>query len=131
MNVLHLKDATVKLDPIAPAGGAILAALALAATTIKRDLTVTCGAEGHPPTDPHSRGEAYDARVAGLPEATIYALISSLKATLGPRFTVLYETPTKPMGILASMAYVNPHASAPHLHIQLGINQTFPTETTT
>ncbi|WP_460292378.1 hypothetical protein, partial [Bacillus cereus] len=59
--VVRLKPG-VKLDGLAPAGIRILAAIDAAAQVLKRDLTVTCGTEGHPPTDPHTCGEALDLR---------------------------------------------------------------------
>lgn len=126
MNVLRRKDASVVLDPIAPAGGAILAAAAMAATTIKCDLVITCGSEGHPPTDPHTLGEAIDIRTSDLSEGQLLALYHALKTTLGPKFTVLYEVKAKPAGVLGSIAYVNTHASAPHLHIQRAKNTRYP-----
>ena len=52
----------VEFDPIAPAGFRILSALDVTARRLKLDLTITCGSEAHPPTDPHARGEAYDVR---------------------------------------------------------------------
>lgn len=118
MNVLRLKDSSVTLNPIAPAGGAILAALGVAASTLQRDLVIACGTERHPATDPHTLGEAYDVSVMGLSEAQILMLVNTLKRDLGPMFSVLYEVKVKPNGVLASVAYLNPQATAPHLHIQ-------------
>lgn len=124
MNVLRPK-AGVSFSVIAPAGGVILAALGMAAMSLKRDLTITCWAEGHAATDPHTLGEAADLSVRDMPEATILALVMGLRSTLGPKFTVLYEVPVKPHGVLASLAYVNPAASAAHLHIQRAKGTTY------
>lgn len=118
MGVIRFKPG-VKIDGLAPSGVRILAALDGAAQTLKRDLTVTCGREGHAVTDPHTQGAALDVRTKDLPEGTIIALVAALKKTLGTDFTVLYETPDRPLGVLAALAFVNPAALAPHLHIQL------------
>lgn len=52
----------VVLDRIAPAGFVILDAIREASMRTRLDLTITCGTEAHPPTDPHSTGEAVDVR---------------------------------------------------------------------
>mgnify|MGYP007100068665 CR=1 FL=1 len=110
---------SVRLTGLRAAGIRILAAVDSAAQLLKRDLTVTCGVEGHPPTDPHTQGAALDLRTKDFLECTVLALVAALKKTLGPDFTVLYEVPSKPLGVLASIAYVNPDATAPHVHVQL------------
>lgn len=116
----------VRFDRIAPAGFKILAVLQSATFIFDRDLTITCGTEGHPATDPHTRGDAYDVRVLGMADATILAFVDYLTTHLGPLFTVLYEVPTKPAGVLASIATVNPGASAPHVHVQVRKGVTYP-----
>jgi hypothetical protein len=116
----------VKFDRIRPAGFKILAVLQAATYIFDRDLVITCGTEAHPPSDPHSTGEAFDVRVANMPEATILALHNYLRQNLGDRFTVLYETPQKPAGVLASIAVVNPKATAPHFHIQRKAGTVYP-----
>ena len=117
-NVVRFK-AGVTLNGLAPAGAEILAAVVGAAHFFKRDITVTCGTDSHPPSDPHTVGAALDVRTSDMPEATIFAFVKWVQKTLGPDFTVLYEVPTKPVGVLAAVAYVNHGASAPHCHIQL------------
>lgn len=109
----------VTLNGLKPAGARILAALDGATFAMKRNLLVTCGTNGHPPTDPHTLGAALDVRTKDLPEATILALVQWLRKALGPDFTVLFEVPSKPVGVLASIAYINPVATGPHIHIQL------------
>jgi hypothetical protein len=123
--VLRVKEG-VKFDRISPAGFKILSVLQNATYIFDRDLVITCGTEGHPPTDPHTEGSAFDIRALNMAEATVLALVSYLKTQLGPRFTVLYEAPTPPSGVLASVTFVNPKASAPHFHIQRKAGTEYP-----
>jgi len=110
---------SVKFDRISPARFRILAALDRATETVHVDLMVTSGTDSHRSTDPHSTGEAYDVSVANLAPNQIVQLKHALEDDLGPLFTVLYETPTKPVDSrLAAVAYVNKEATGPHLHIQ-------------
>lgn len=109
---------SVVLDPRTAAHDHMLAALEDASALIKVDLVVTCGREGHPPTDPHTRGQALDIRSRDLGEGQIWSVYDHLKRTLGPKWTVLYECKSKPKGFLGSFAYVNPKASAAHFHVQ-------------
>ena len=114
------KRPCVDLDHLAAAGFAILSALALAAQSCSVNLWLSCGNEGHDPTDPHTLGNALDVSVTGLGAETIRQLHTTLQNTLGPNFTVLYEVPTDPTDpLLAPIAYVNPQAPGPHLHLQL------------
>lgn len=116
----------VQFDRIAPGGFKILAALQAASFIFDRDVVITCGTESHPATDPHARGEAFDVRAAGMSDATVLAFVDYLNRQLGPAFTVLYETPSKPSGVLASVAYVNAGASAPHFHVQVRKGTNYP-----
>lgn len=110
--------AETKFEAIAPGGFRILAALDHATQVIGKDITLTAGTNDHS-IGKHPIGEAYDVRVRSFDVPTILRLRQVLQATLGPRFTVLYETPTKPGDpVLAAIATINPDASAPHLHIQ-------------
>ncbi len=106
------------MAPLTPALLRLIGVLDQAVRLLGRDLTITCGRDGHQAADPHSRGMAVDVRTRDLPEATILTLHLRLREWLGPLWTVLYEVPTKPTGVLASIAYVNPEASAAHLHLQ-------------
>lgn len=123
---------SVVLTGLAPAGIRLLSALDLMAQTIRRDLTVTCGLEAHT-EGAHPRGEALDVRTRDLSEPQILVLVDGLKKVLGRDFTVLYEVPTKPVGALAPISFVNAGATGPHLHLQLkkGFGKWPPEPTTT
>jgi hypothetical protein len=120
MSVVRLKDGA-GFPVLAPAGVRILAAVDTACRSFGRDLTITSGSEGRgrKVTDPHMTGEALDLSVAGFTPGEIVRLKALLEADLGPLFTVLYETPSKPLDTaLAAVAYVNRDATATHIHIQ-------------
>jgi hypothetical protein len=118
MNVVRVKPG-VQFTPIAPAGFRILAALDTVARLVARDLEITSGSDSHPPTDVHTLGEAYDISVHDYDAPTIAAIRAGLANQLGALFTVLYETPTRPTDArLQVIAYLNPDATAPHLHVQ-------------
>jgi hypothetical protein len=108
----------VTFAQIAPAGGAILAAAGIVAMRMNRDLTITSATDSHPAEDPHTLGAALDFSVGGMSEAEILMLVTHFQDALGPKFTVLYEVPTKPNGVLASICYVNPKATGAHVHVQ-------------
>ena len=118
--VLRVKDSSVQFKTLAPGGFRILAALDNASKVMGCDILISCGSEGHPPSDPHSRGEAVDISVRDFTVPEVIKLKRFLEQTLGQRFTVLYETPHMPteQGLLA-IAYVNGKATAPHMHIQV------------
>lgn len=105
----------VKFDVIAPAGFRILSALDRASVAFVHDITITCGSEAHPPTDPHSTGEAYDIRTNDLAPADVPELASYLTRALGGAFTVIIESPA-----------TNPKATGAHIHIQRKKGTTFP-----
>lgn len=115
---VRLKDGVV-LAPLTPALIRLLAVIDQGARLLGRDLTVTCGREAHPPSDPHTLGAAIDLRAKDLPDGPAMALLQFLRAQLGAEFTVLYETPTKLTSALAPYAYVNPSATAVHVHMQV------------
>jgi hypothetical protein len=123
--VLRVKPSVV-FATIRPGGFRLIAALDTATRVMGQDLLISCGTEGHAFDDPHTRGEAVDLSVNGFAEGQILALVDYLRKQLGPSFTVLYEVPTKPSGVLASMAYVNPGATAPHLHLQVKKGVVYP-----
>lgn len=111
---------------IAPGGFRILAALDHATQVIGHDLTITAGTNDHT-TGRHPKGEAFDVRVKDLDVPQTLRLRQVLQSSLGPRFTVLYETPTKPSDpMLAAIATINPDATAPHLHIQVRRDISYP-----
>lgn len=118
---------SVVLKP-APGGARILAALDHVAFACKRDVLVSCGAEGHPEDDPHTRGDAYDVSIKGLSCSEVDITVNMLEQFLGAEkgcFTVLLEAPTQMAGF-ATPVYVNRHASAPHLHIQVKKGLSYP-----
>lgn len=121
-------DEGVCFGTIAPAGFRLLAALDGATRVLGVNLMIKCGTEDHPPTDPHSLGKAYDVRTKDLPKPVLLKLLAYLQQVLPPaQFTILLETPvafTDPD--LARLQYLNPHATAPHLHLQLKKGTTFP-----
>ena len=126
MRVLRHK-ATVRFDVIAPAGFRILAALDLAAQECDMELIITCGTDSHTLPDPHCSGEAYEVSVQMLSAQQIAYLKSHLEDTLGPLFTVLYETPKVPSDpTLRSIAFVNIAATGAHMHVQRKKGATFP-----
>ncbi len=119
-----LVKAGVRFDRIQPAGFALLWGIQQAAFTLGLDLTITCGTEGHTPTDPHTLGEAVDVSVANLTPTQIRllhtTLIKSLAWHVPGACTVLFEVQSFPTTEpeLASIATVNPRATAPHFHLQ-------------
>ena len=119
-----------KFDQIAPGGFRILAALDAACQAIEHDLTITAGTNDHE-QGRHPLGEAYDVRTRDLTSAQILRLLRILTSTLGPAFTVLYERPTpEPDAALAAVAFINPHASGPHLHVQVKKGTWYPPQPT-
>lgn len=122
----------VRVDPMTPALARMLAALDTAARWRGHDLTVTCGREGHPPTDPHTLGKALDVRVLDLSPDDTLKIYQYLRALLGDLFEVLYETPTTPtLGALKNIATINPRASGPHFHTQVKIGVVYPPQDVT
>ncbi len=115
---------------VAPGGFVILAALQGLSSVIDLPVEITCACEGHLPTDPHTRGEAYDIRTLTWTLAELKLAKSWLRHTLGDAFTVLYEVPSWP----ADAAWrdvvdlVNQNATAPHLHVQVKKNTSYPPE---
>ena len=127
MNVLRARP-SVKFDHIAPAGFRILAALDEATQYLGEDLMITSGTDSHVAPDPHALGVAYDISVEGLSVEITMRLVQYLRVTLGTLFTTLYECPTAPSDArLASIMYLNPDATGPHLHIQRKKGTVFPT----
>ena len=119
MGVVHVKPSVV-LTGLQPAGVRILAAIDNCARVLQVDQTITSGMEGHGSTDPHTRGQALDVRAKDFTATVALRVYAYLLHSLGPQFTVLYECPEVPINPdLASIASVNPKASAVHFHIQL------------
>ena len=121
----------VKFNPIAPAGFVLLAAIQAACWHLDRDITISCGSEGHPTIDPHSTGEAYDLSVQGMNDPEIIDLVMFLRKTLGRQFYVVYETPSaiRDALVVAAVAVMNLQATAAHIHCQRARGTTYPPDT--
>lgn len=114
---------------IAPGGFRILAALDGLSKVLGQDLIITAGTNDHTAPDPHALGEAIDISVRDLAPPQIARAKTYLEQALGTdRFTVLYEVPDQSHldPAIAMIAYVNPHATAPHIHIQVRKGTTYP-----
>lgn len=72
------------LEPIAPAGYVLLAALKATARTLELDLTITSGTDGvhSGPDDPHKTGEAYDVRSQGFTHEQKVGILAEVLAQL-------------------------------------------------
>lgn len=125
--VVHFK-AGVQLRPT-PALARILWALQSVADDMLRDLTVSCGAEGHDTFDPHALGEALDVSVAGFDAFEIVTVYRNVARTLGAAFYCQVEAPSA-SGIidqpLLDVLAINPRATAIHLHVQRKKNTVYP-----
>lgn len=121
--------ARTRFDRIAPGGFRILSALDRATSYLGHDIFITAGTNDHT-VGRHPLGEAFDVRVLGLDVGTVIRLIRFLKSALPEsHFTILYETPIAPAEPeLAAIAFINPQATGPHLHIQVRRNTDYPVE---
>lgn len=118
----------VEFAVIAEGGAVILKALARQARLSSWDWVISCGTEGHPETDPHTRGCAYDVSLANFPNSqSIARAHAALRLELGATFTVLFETPYPTIDPdLAPIAYLNADATARHFHIQVKRGLSYP-----
>lgn len=66
MGVVRVKDLAVLFARIDPAGFRLLGSIDRVSRSLHCDLTITCGTDSHPPSDPHSLGRAYDVRTHDL-----------------------------------------------------------------
>lgn len=75
---------------IAPSGVRILGALERCAQVLQHDLVITCGSDSHPPSDPHSKGQAFDVRSHDLTPDQKDKLLSAMMQALseGPQDVV-------------------------------------------
>jgi hypothetical protein len=120
---LSIKDGTVTMDPMTEA---LLYLVGVLGQTVSRcgvSLVITCAREGHPATDPHSRGQALDVSVHNLSAPMIVRVKGFIESLLGPTWTVLFEcpptaAPTVDEPQLVGIATINPGASARHIHMQ-------------
>lgn len=117
----------VKFGCIAPAGARIIAAVDGATKVLGFDLWISSGTEGHSPTSPHTRGEAYDVSVKDMTIPVILKAKQYLELVLGTRFTVVYVVPSTPTDPnLRPIAHVNRNAAEPHFHIQAQKGTVYP-----
>ena len=117
----------VKFDCIAPAGARIIAAVDGATKVLGIDLWISSGTDGHGPTSPHTRGEAYDVSIKDMSIPVILKTKQYLELVLGTRFTILYVVPSDPTDPnLLPIAHVNRDAAEPHFHIQAQKGAVYP-----
>lgn len=117
----------VKFDCIASAGARIIAAVDGATKVLGIDLWISSGTEGHGPTSPHTRGEAYDVSVKDMTIPVILKAKQYLELVLGTRFSVVYVVPSAPTDPnLLPIVHVNENAAEPHLHIQVKQGTVYP-----
>lgn len=131
MNGVRFKDGVLPITQLAPAGIRILSALDVVARRFSRDLVITCADKEHPPTDPHSTGEAFDVRTHDLDEATKAGIFHELMIELA--ITPIGDTPRPVPGIgldnLATSHFYaqieDPGGPNEHLHCQRRNNTTY------
>lgn len=132
---LLLFKAGVRLVPD-PAGARILGTLDRLTRELAYDLTITAGADSHPPTDPHTLGRAFDVRTHDLTlDQKLYVLRAVLLdlqdgAADAPETLAIAGIPHN----LATRYFFgqleNEGGADEHLHFQLRRGATLP-ETTT
>ncbi len=119
MNVIRVKPG-VQFSVIAPAGFRLLAALDTTARRLAVDLTITCGSDSHPPTDPHSTGEAYDVRTHDFTDDQKQAILRELLLELSdgtPEDAPLAVSDG--LGTKGFWGWIeNPGLPTEHLHVQ-------------
>ena len=116
----------VLFTTIAPAGFRFLSAIDTTARRLGIDLTITCACEAHPPTDPHTTGEAFDVRSHGLRVDQQRAVLRELVLDLSDDADVPIET----SGGLATRHFFGQLEAAgqphEHFHIQKRQRTTYP-----
>lgn len=132
MSLLFKPGVTLIPDP---AGARLLGSIERLARRWPSDLTVSCGSDSHPPTDPHSLGRAFDVRTHGMTDDEKRLLIRAVLLDLqdGP------ADPPKLLAIqeiwyaLATRAWfgqIEHYGDADeHCHLQLRKNVTFQGQT--
>lgn len=119
-------DAVASALPIshlAPAGVRMLGALDALARRFQHDIVVTTTDGNHPPSDPHSLGEAFDVRTKGLPTTMGRSvLLQALLLELADPDESPAPVPGIALENLATRRFYgqieNPDADNEHLHIQ-------------
>jgi len=120
MTGIRFKDGVLPIRVLAPAGVRLLGALDGLARRFGHDLTITCADKEHPPTDPHSTGEAFDVRTHDLNAATKQAILHELLIDLSDNPLDDVPTPVS-IGLATKRFYAqleNPGQPNEHLHCQ-------------
>lgn len=126
MGVLRVKPGA-RFDRIDAAGFRLLGTLDRIAREVPYDLTISCGSDDHPPTDPHTLGRAYDVRTHDLtPDQRAYVL----RAVLLDLQADAADAPLETSGGLATRHFFGwlEHAGEAneHLHFQQRKGTAFP-----
>lgn len=128
MGVVRFKDGVTLLPTSATAR--LLGVLDTLARASDDDLTVTCGSDGHPETDPHTRGKAVDIRVHGQTHDEISALLRAIVVGLNGSEEGLTILPTVSLEHWATPLWFGqweaPGQPNEHLHIQVRRGLPFP-----
>lgn len=126
MGVILVK-AGARFDVIDPAGFRLLGALDRVSRSLPYDLTITCGTDSHPTTDPHTLGRAYDIRTHDLTDVQKQFL---LRAVLLDLQNGDHDAPIAVSGGLATTHFFgwieHPGEITEHCHIQQRKGTTFP-----
>lgn len=119
--------AGVSFTRIAPAGFRLLAAIEGTARRLQLPLTITCACEGHPATDPHTKGEAYDVRSHTLTAAQQRDVLRDVLLDLGDDVD---DAPIEiGIGVATRRFYgqlEDPGGANAHLHFQRRKGTTYP-----
>ena len=122
-------DSCKFVGPPSKAQGRMICGLDFVGRAMSRDVVVTCAEEDHPKDDPHTKKKAFDIRVKDLPPAIQLTLYQSIVNAMGGQFTTLYECPEPPGdALLRQIAFINPDASGPHIHLQVKKGQEYPND---
>jgi len=117
----------VKFDRIDPAGFRILGSLDRIVRALPFDLTITCGSDSHPASDPHTLGRAYDVRTHDLTPEQKQQVLRDLLLDLQEHDL---DAPMEVSGGLATSHFFgwieHPNTSDEHLHAQQRKGTTYP-----
>lgn len=112
---------------IAPAGFRLLGAIEHAARACGVSLTITSGTDNHGPTDPHTKGEAYDIRSRGMPREQQTQVLTAIMMYLSDGAD---DAPSATSGGLATHAFFgfleNPGTAQEHFHVQRRKGRLYP-----
>jgi hypothetical protein len=109
------------------AGARILGSLDHIIRSYPFDLTITAGSDGHPPTDSHTLGRAFDVRAHDLTPAQRTMLLHDVIFDLAEPTSTPGPLASIPLENLASEKFFGQveHPAAPeaHLHFQLRLGR--------